>query len=56
MYWRENNQLVQPTFSVEARSQEEMSDDPYKRWFSTTKTFAGDDVVRPLEDTGCDLS
>lgn len=55
MYWRENNQLVQPTFSVEARPRGEMSDDPYKRWFTTTKTFAGDDVVRPLADTGCDL-
>lgn len=56
MYWRENNQLVQPTFSVEARPQDEMTDDPYKRWFSATNTIAGDDVVRPLEDTGCDLS
>ena len=55
MYWRENNQLVQPTFSVEARPQEEMEDDPYKRWFQTTETFAGDDVVRPLSETGCDL-
>jgi hypothetical protein len=55
MYWRENNQLVQPTFSVEARPQSEMEDDPYKRWFQTTKTFAGDDVVRPLSETGCSL-
>jgi len=55
MYWRENNQLVQPTFSVEARPQDEMSDDPYKRWFQTTKTFAGDDVTRPLSDTGCSI-
>jgi ABC-type branched-subunit amino acid transport system substrate-binding protein len=55
MYWRENNQLVQPTFSVEARPQEEMEDEPYKRWFQSTETFAGDDVVRPLSETGCDL-
>lgn len=55
MYWRENNQLVQPTFSVEARPQDEISDEPYKRWFQTTRTFAGDDVVPPLEETGCSL-
>jgi len=55
MYWRENNQLVQPTFSVAARPEAERSNDPYKRWFQTTRTFAGDEVVPPLEDTGCGL-
>jgi hypothetical protein len=32
-----------------------MADDPYKEWFRTEETFAGDDVARPVEETGCSL-
>ncbi|MCT9094467.1 ABC transporter substrate-binding protein [Haloarchaeobius sp. HME9146] len=54
MYWREgDHQLIQPTFSMEALPESDMQDDPYKRWFTATKTFAGDDVARSVADTGC---
>jgi ABC-type branched-subunit amino acid transport system substrate-binding protein len=54
MYWRaEDHQLIQPTYSVTSRPTDEMSDDPYKNWFSVQQEFAGDDVARSLEDAGC---
>lgn len=55
MYWRKDHQLIQPTFSVKALPPSEMQSDPYKRWFKTVKSFAGDDVARPPSDTGCSL-
>ncbi|WP_440988671.1 ABC transporter substrate-binding protein [Haloarchaeobius baliensis] len=56
MYWREgDHQLIQPTYTVEALPVEEMSDDPYKRWFQTVNTVAGDDVARPVSETGCSM-
>jgi ABC-type branched-subunit amino acid transport system substrate-binding protein len=57
MYWRaEDHQLIQPTYTVTSRPVEEMSDDPYKEWFTTENEFAGDDVARSIEETGCSLS
>ena len=54
MYWREcDHQLVQPTFGVRGRDPDEMSDSPYKTWFEVDTEYAGGDVVRPCEDTGC---
>jgi len=56
MYWRAgDHQLVQPTYTVSSLPTGEMSDDPYKEWFQAEQTFAGDDVARPVEDTGCSL-
>ncbi|WP_176765226.1 ABC transporter substrate-binding protein [Halovenus aranensis] len=56
MYWRAgDHQLVQPTYTVTSRPTDEMRDDPYKSWFSVENEFAGDDVARPVEDTGCSL-
>ncbi|MFC6988074.1 ABC transporter substrate-binding protein [Haloplanus sp. GCM10025708] len=56
MYWREcDHQLVQDTYSVKARSTDEMVDDPYKTWFETVNTFSGDDVARSCDQTGCSL-
>lgn len=56
MYWRAgDHQLIQPTYTVEALPTEEMSDDPYKRWFRTVNSFAGDDVARSVSDTGCSM-
>ncbi|MFD1647198.1 ABC transporter substrate-binding protein [Haloarchaeobius litoreus] len=56
MYWREgDHQLIQPTYTVEALPVEEMSEDPYKRWFQVVNTFDGDDVARPVSETGCSM-
>jgi len=56
MYWRAgDHQLVQPTYTVSSRPTGEMADDPYKQWFQAEETFAGDDVARPVEETGCSL-
>jgi ABC-type branched-subunit amino acid transport system substrate-binding protein len=56
MYWREcDHQLIQSTYNVRARPVEEMAGSPYKTWFETTETFAGDDVARACEATGCQL-
>ena len=56
MYWREcDHQLIQSTYNVRARPIEEMAGSPYKTWFETTETFAGDDVARACEVTGCQL-
>ncbi|WP_382269289.1 ABC transporter substrate-binding protein [Halovenus rubra] len=56
MYWREgDHQLVQPTYTVTSRSTDAMADDPHKDWFSVENKFAGDDVTRPVEETGCSL-
>ncbi|WP_257298134.1 ABC transporter substrate-binding protein [Haloarchaeobius sp. FL176] len=56
MYWREgDHQLIQPTYTVEAMDVETMSEDPYKRWFQTVNTFDGDDVARPVSETGCSM-
>jgi len=56
MYWRAgDHQLIQPTYTVASRPTAEMADDPYKEWFQTEETFAGDDVARPVEETGCSL-
>jgi branched-chain amino acid transport system substrate-binding protein len=56
MYWRaDDHQLVQPTYTVSSLPTAEMSADPYKTWFEVEKTFAGDDVVRSVADTGCSL-
>jgi ABC-type branched-subunit amino acid transport system substrate-binding protein len=56
MYWRAcDHQLVQPAYSVAARPVDEMSDSPYKQWFDVENEFAGDDVVRPCDATGCQL-
>lgn len=54
MYWREcDHQLIQPAYSVKAMSPNQMQDNPYKKWFSVKKTFAGDDVARACDATGC---
>lgn len=54
MYWRaEDHQLIQPTYSVQPRQVAEMTNDPYKTWFETAKTFAGEEVARPASETGC---
>ena len=56
MYWREcDHQLVQDTYNVVAKPQAEMTSDPYRSWFSVESTFAGDDVARSCEQTGCSL-
>jgi ABC-type branched-subunit amino acid transport system substrate-binding protein len=56
MYWRAcDHQLVQPAYTVAARSVEEMQDSPYKQWFDVQQEFAGDDVVRSCDATGCQL-
>jgi ABC-type branched-subunit amino acid transport system substrate-binding protein len=56
MYWRAcDHQLVQPAYSVAARPVEEMADSPYKQWFDVENEFAGDDVVRSCDATGCQL-
>jgi ABC-type branched-subunit amino acid transport system substrate-binding protein len=56
MYWREcDHQLVQDTYNVVAKPQEEMTSDPYSSWFTVENTFAGDDVARSCEETGCSL-
>jgi len=56
MYWRAgDHQLIQPTYTVSSRPTDEMTDDPYKNWFTVENTFAGDDVARPVDDTGCSL-
>jgi len=56
MYWRgEDHQLIQPTSTVSSLPTSEMSDDPYKTWFTTETEFAGDDVARSVEETGCSL-
>ena len=56
MYWREcDHQLVQETYNVSAKPQGEMTSDPYRSWFSVQNTFAGDDVARSCEETGCSL-
>jgi len=56
MYWRAgDHQLIQPTYTVSSRPTDEMSDDPYKEWFQAEQTFAGDDVARPVGETGCSL-
>jgi ABC-type branched-subunit amino acid transport system substrate-binding protein len=56
MYWREgDHQLIQPTYTVEAMDVETMSEDPYKRWFQIVNTFDGDDVARPVSETGCSM-
>ncbi|WP_318568350.1 ABC transporter substrate-binding protein [Salinigranum marinum] len=56
MYWRAcDHQLVQPAYSVAARPVEEMTDSPYKQWFDVENEFAGDDVVRSCDATGCQL-
>ncbi len=56
MYWRaEDHQLVQPTYTVTSRPTGEMSGDPYKEWFTVENKFAGDDVARPVDETGCSL-
>jgi branched-chain amino acid transport system substrate-binding protein len=54
--WRAcDHQLVQPTHVVSGLSVDEMSDDPYKEWFSVDKSVAGADVIRSCEETGCQL-
>jgi ABC-type branched-subunit amino acid transport system substrate-binding protein len=54
MYWREcDHQLIQSTYSVRARSTGEMTNDPYREWFSTEATLDGDEVARTCADTGC---
>jgi hypothetical protein len=56
MYWRAcDHQLVQPTFNVKARPTGQMQDQPYKSWFTVEKEFAGDDVARACDATGCQL-
>jgi ABC-type branched-subunit amino acid transport system substrate-binding protein len=56
MYWREcDHQLVQDTYNVVARPQGEMASDPYRSWFSVESTFAGEDVARSCDATGCSL-
>jgi ABC-type branched-subunit amino acid transport system substrate-binding protein len=56
MYWRAcDHQLVQPAYSVAARPVEEMQDSPYRQWFDVENEFAGDDVVRSCDATGCEL-
>jgi hypothetical protein len=56
MYWREcDHQLVQQAYSVSALPVAEMQDSPYKAWFETTNTYAGDDIVRSCDATGCQL-
>ncbi len=56
MYWRAgDHQLIQPTYTVSSRPTGEMSDDPYRTWFQTEQTFAGEDVARSVGDTGCSL-
>jgi ABC-type branched-subunit amino acid transport system substrate-binding protein len=56
MYWRAcDHQLVQPAYTVAARPVEEMVDSPYKRWFDVEQEFAGDDVARSCDATGCQL-
>ena len=56
LYWREcDHQLVQETYNVSAKPQGEMTSDPYRSWFSVQNTFAGDDVARSCEETGCSL-
>lgn len=53
-YWREgDHQLVQPVSTVKPRSVSEMQDDPYKRWFKHVSTTPGDEVARPVSETGC---
>lgn len=54
MQWRAcDHQLVQPTHVVSAKSMDQMTDDPYKRWFQVDRTVAGADVVRSCDATGC---
>jgi branched-chain amino acid transport system substrate-binding protein len=56
MYWRAgDHQLIQPTYTVTSRPTDEMSDDPYKEWFAVENKFAGDDVARSVDETGCSL-
>jgi ABC-type branched-subunit amino acid transport system substrate-binding protein len=56
MYWREcDHQLVQPAFGVGARSIDDMEDSQYKNWFEVEATYAGDDVARSCDETGCSL-
>lgn len=56
MYWRaEDHQLIQPTYTVTSRPADELTDDPYKEWFAVENEFAGDDVARSVEETGCSL-
>jgi ABC-type branched-subunit amino acid transport system substrate-binding protein len=56
MYWRaEDHQLIQPTYTVTSRPTGEMSDDPYKNWFAVENEFAGDEVARSVDETGCSL-
>jgi len=55
-YWRGCNQLnITPTYAVKALPAEEMQDDPHRVWFEQTDTFAGDEVARTCEETGCSL-
>jgi ABC-type branched-subunit amino acid transport system substrate-binding protein len=56
MYWRAgDHQLIQPTYTVSSRATSEMTDDPYRTWFSVDETFAGETVARSVEETGCSL-
>ncbi|MEF8839714.1 MAG: ABC transporter substrate-binding protein [Haloarculaceae archaeon] len=56
MYWRAgDHQLIQPTYTASSLPTDEMEDDPYKTWFQTEDTLAGDDVARPVSETGCSL-
>ncbi|MFB6297534.1 MAG: ABC transporter substrate-binding protein [Salinirussus sp.] len=56
MFWRAgDHQLIQPTYTVSSLPVEEMSNDPYKTWFSVEESFSGTDVARSIEETGCSL-
>lgn len=54
LYWRAcDHQLVQPTHVVSGRAVADMTEDPYRQWFTVDATVPGDDVVRSCEETGC---
>ena len=55
-YWRkEDNQLVQPTYTLKPLPISKMQDKPYKSWFKYVDTVPGDQTVRKVNATGCSL-
>jgi ABC-type branched-subunit amino acid transport system substrate-binding protein len=55
-YFREgDHQLVQPVDTVESLPVSEQQTDPYNNWTEHVSQVPGDEVARPVSETGCSL-